>query len=73
MSHILAGSKISTKQHKNVIETQKSIANSEKLSKTQRKLSTPEILDPINPKIDIEYQENTNLEASESEVLSKPR
>ena len=71
--HISAGSKTSTKQQKNVIVTQKTIANSEQVSKTQKQLSTPEILDPTNPKIDIEHQENTNSEASNSEILSKPR
>ena len=65
---MIAGSK--AKQNKNVVSPNQANINKQKLGdKTHGKIASPEILDPTNPKLDI----NPPTEGNASEVSSNPR
>ena len=65
---MIAGSK--AKQNKNVVSPNQANINKQKLGdKTHGKIASPEILDPTNPKLEIDPP----TEGNTSEVSSNPR
>ena len=69
-SNIIAGSKATIKQNKIATATNQANINKQKLSdKTHGKMASPEILDPTNPKLEI----NSPVEGNVSDVASNPR
>ena len=67
---MIAGSKATIKQNKIAAATNQANINKQKLSdKTHGKIASPEILDPTNPKLEI----NSPVEGNTSDVSSNPR